>query len=417
MAENYPDKFHDWPLDERNKFHAAAAQTYRERNPKPPNGRWIGADDTIEINATPFVWINPVDIPARRWLYGRHYIRKYISATVAPGALGKSSLDIVEMLALASGRPLLGVTPAERVNVWYWNGEDPLDELQRRVTAAALHFGIEPAEIEGRLFLDSGRKQKIIIAEQTKMGAKIAHPVVDSVIATIKANDIGLMIVDPFIASHRVTENDNPAIELVADAWAGIADATDAAIELVHHARKTGGAEVTVEDGRGASALLMKARAARTLNGMSEDEAARAGVEGRRSFFRVDIGKANMSAPADQTDWHRFLSVDLGNGDSIGVVTRWTWPNAFDDVTVADLRKVQAAIAAGRWRESSQAKDWAGVAVAQVLGLDVSDKGGRARIAAVLKAWVKNGMFVIVEGLDGKREKRSFVEVGEPAND
>lgn len=111
------------------------------------------------------------------------------------------------------------------------------------------------------------------------------------------------MIVDPFVAPHRVTENDNPAIELVANAWAEIADTTDSGIELAHHARKTSGAEVTVEDGRGASALLAKARSARTLNGMSEDEATRAGVEGRRSFFRVDAGKANMSQPLDQADW------------------------------------------------------------------------------------------------------------------
>ena len=126
---------------------------------------------------------------------------------------------------------------------------------------------------------------------------------------------------------------------------------TGAAIELVHHARKTGGAEITVEDGRGASALLAKVRSARTLNGMSEDEAARAGVERRRSFFRVDAGKANLAPPADQADWHRLVSVDLGNGDNVVVVTQWTWPNAFDGVSVHDLRKVQSAVAAGRWRE------------------------------------------------------------------
>jgi len=75
----------------------------------------------------------------------------------------------------------------------------------------------------------------------TRNGAQIAQPVVDQVVATIRANDIGLLIVDPFVASHRVTENDNPAIELVAATWARIADVTGCAIELVHHSRKTGG--------------------------------------------------------------------------------------------------------------------------------------------------------------------------------
>jgi hypothetical protein len=231
------------------------------------------------------------------------------------------------------------------------------------------------------------------------------------------------MIVDPFIASHRVVENDNPAIELVASTWAEIADVTDCAIELVHHARKTGGAEITVDDGRGGSALLAKVRSARTLNGMNEEEASRAGVENRRAYFRVQNGKANLAAPTDAADWYRLESVDLGNGgdgkpgDSVGVVTRWKWPDAFDGVTVSDLRTVQTAIADGRWRESSQAKDWAGYAVAKVLNLDPMNKAHKAKIAGLLKTWIANGALVVAEGQDEQRKKRSFVEVGTAADE
>ena len=117
---------------------------------------------------------------------------------------------------------------------------------------------------------------------------------------------------------------------------------------------------------------------------MTEDEAARAGVENRRFYFRVENGKANLAPPpADAAEWYRLESVDLGNdsdgmpGDSVGVVTRWAWPDAFDGVSVSDLRKVQAAIAAGRWRENAQAKDWAGYAVASVL--NSTRRTGRTR--------------------------------------
>ena len=44
-------------------------------------------------------------------------------------------------------------------------------------------------------------------------------------------------------------------------------------------------------------------------------------------------------------------------------------------------------------------------------------KAHRTRISAMLKILTANGMFVVVDGLDAKREKRNFVEVGEPAND
>jgi hypothetical protein len=294
-----------------------------------------------------------------------------------------------------------------------------MEELQRRIVAVALFHKINPAEIDGRLFVDTGRKTKIIIAEQTRTGARISRPIVEAVIAEIKANGIGSMIVYPFVASHRVIENDNPAIELVAATWAEIAEITGCAVDLVHHARKTfGGAEITVDDSRGGSALLAKVRSARTLNGMSEDEAARAGVENRQAYFRVKNGKANLSPPLDASDWYRLESFDLGNaGDSVGVVTRWKWPNAFDGVTVSDLRKVQTAIAAGCWRENSQAKEWAGYAVADVLQLDPKNKAHKAKIVALLKTWIKNGMLDVVEGEDASRRPRSFISVGTPADD
>ena len=112
-----------------------------------------------------------------------------------------------------------------------------------------------------------------------------------------------------------------------------------------------------------------------------------------------------------------MIGVPLGNGDSVGVVTRWTWPDAFEGVTVSDLRAVQSAIAAGRWRENCQAKDWAGHAVASVLELDAANKAHRAKIVSLLKTWIANGMLVVVEGKDERHETRSFIEVGKPADD
>ena len=413
------------PPGQSSPIHSGEALALRFAERRVGNDRSPGdaKPTAAAVRASPFKWIEPAAIPRRQWLYGGHFIRKFISETVAPGAYGKSTLEMTEALAIVTGRPLLGVIPDERANVWIWNGEDPSEELQRRIVAAALHYEIDPTEIEGRLFVDTGRETKIIIAEQTKVGAVVARPVVDAVIATIKANAIGLMIVDPFVASHHVVENDNPAIELVAATWAEIADVTGCAIELVHHARKTGGAEITVDDGRGGSALLAKVRSARTLNGMTDDEAARAGVENRRSYFRVQNGKANLSPAPDKADWYRLESFDLGNGgdgqpsDSVAVVTRWAWPNAFDGVTVSDLRAVQAAIAAGRWRESPQAKDWAGHAVASVMKLDAANKAHKAKIVGLLKTWISTGMLIVVEGEDDKRMPRKFIEVGTPAND
>ena len=107
--------------------------------------------------------------------------------------------------------------------------------------------------------------------------------------------------------------------------WTRIADVTNTAIDLAHHTRKTGGAEVTVEDGRGAVALLNAVRPARVLNVMTEDEANKAGIsDGRRRYFKITDGKNNLALPVDKMDWFRSTSIDLGNGDPDDPKTRAT---------------------------------------------------------------------------------------------
>ena len=61
----------------------------------------------------------------RDWLYGDILLRKFISMTVAPGGVGKSSLVAVETLAQVTGRNLLGEDPAGPLRVALWNLEDP----------------------------------------------------------------------------------------------------------------------------------------------------------------------------------------------------------------------------------------------------------------------------------------------------
>ena len=113
-----------------------------------PNGK--GSAKRQRLIATPYRWRDPAAIPSRHWVYGWHYIRKFTSATVAPGALGKSSLQLVEAIAIALKLPLLGVMPAEQANTWYWNGEDPAEEIERRIAAICARYEIDGKNLEGR---------------------------------------------------------------------------------------------------------------------------------------------------------------------------------------------------------------------------------------------------------------------------
>lgn len=376
------------------------------------------------IAATPYDWLACPLIPPREWLYGHHHVRGFISVTGAPGGIGKSSLIIAESLSMVSGLALLhGIEPVLSLNVWIWNGEDPLVELNRRIAAAAKQYGIRREDCKGRLFVDSGRDTKIVIATRTRSGVIIAKPVVKAIKAAILGNKIDVLIIDPFVKSHMVSENDNSAIDAVATEWSDIADQTGCAVELVHHVRKTGDFEVTVEAMRGASALVSAARSARVLNQMTADESEKVGAENRRAYFRVNNGKSNMSPAPENATWFRMQSVDLKNrgpyedGDRIGVVTEWKWPDPLDDVTAGDLRAVRTAIAKGRWRADIRAKNWVGHAVAEALGLDTEDAQAKSKIKSLIKIWIKNGALIEVEGKDDQSRVRTFVECGSDADE
>lgn len=421
-------------------------EKYRHAQDKKQAEQWFNDEDEdpfgikIDLNpseahkpiikATPYSFKDPRAIPKREWLYGNHYIRKFVSATVAPSGVGKSSLEIVEALAMATGKPLLGVEPKGQFRVWLWNGEDPLDELERRIGAARLHYGITDEDIGDRLYIDSGRQQEIILATETRNGVLIAEPVVSALVSEIKLNRFDVLQIDPFVSSHRVTENDNNAIDMVSKQWAKIADACNCAVELVHHVRKLNGAEITVEDSRGATSLIATSRSARALTKMQKGEAARLGLETvYRRLFRFGDGKNNLALPADErTDWMELASVPLGNGggdnldavmqgDIIGVVSRFKMPEAAASVSSDEKSAALELIKAGEWRKDIRAGDaWVGNPIAQAMQLDLSEETDKAHVKGIITAWIRDGVLKEVSRQDAKRMQKTFVEVANQDN-
>lgn len=411
------DPFHDLeqfrnvvPLRADSPFPPASAYADEFAGPEPAA--------VPPLSATPFVWRDPSTIPPRPWVYGRHMIRKQVSVTVAPGGVGKSSLTLVEALCLASGRELLGEwVPREGLRAWVYNLEDPRDEMDRRVIGAMIFHGIKPDEVDGKLFLDTGRERPLCTAVDVRGEVTIVKPEIEALEAAMKARQIDVLIVDPFVSSHRVSENSSGAIDLVAKEWARLADRCNCAVELVHHTRKTGGQEATTEDGRGSTALMGAARSGRVLNKMSDEDRKKAGVDGdTATYFGIDRDKANL-APVGARQWIRMASVDLGQGDHVGVAQSWQWPDAFDGVTVHQLIDVQKEVhkrheAGTPPRFSDQAgADWIGAVVADVCGLDVDED--KARIKTVLKSWLDTGALVKGEFEDHHRKKRPVIFVGE----
>lgn len=404
-------------------------------SPKLARGQHAPEAREPRLLGTPYVRRDPRSIPPREWLYGRTYLRGILSVLVSPGGVGKTALTVVEALAMAIGSPLLGeaIHGGRPLRVWYWNGEDPREEVERKIEAACLHFGIGELELGDRLMISDPETAGIRLGSGNGGAIKLDMEAIANVEATIMAHRADVAIFDPFISMHGVAESDNNGMDEVGKSLARMAMRHRMAVGVVHHARKPppgGSGELKMEDSRGASSLSDVSRVGRLLDPMSETEAAQCGVaaEDRRSFVRIHEGKASLAPRADKARWVRLVSVDLGNAtanrpsDQVGVPEPWTMPGAFDGVTVANLievqRRVAKAVAADKpLRQDPQAKSgWVGIEIADVLGLDIEADGIKAKIKAILATWIKTKVLKVERLVCPDRQTRPCIVVGEPAD-
>jgi hypothetical protein len=379
-------------------------------SPKPPS-----------IVAAPYLWPYPTAIPRRQWLFGRWLLRGEVTAIFAPGGVGKSTLSTAVAVSLASGRDLLGQAPQGKIGAWLYNLEDAPDELDRQIAATCLRHGVYREECANRLFVNSGITMPLCTASEVNGDPAINEKAFAELTQTIRTQGIGVVVIDPLVSSHRVSEASNEAIDAITKRWKRLAHETRCAVVLVHHTRKLMGREATAEDGRGAVALRDAARVVLVMNKVMPSEAEALGVgdpEVGRSLVKVAMGKASR-APDAGTTWFKLEGQSLGNGanhaepDFVGVAIVFDKPDVFAGITNDHLYRVQQRLDERDWRDNVQAKDWIGHLVADVAVLDVpADQG---KIKAILKEWKRNGALVIENRPDRNGDSRPCIALGKPA--
>ncbi len=380
------------------------------------------------LGFTPYVSRNPKTIPPRAWLYKPSYVRQFTTGTLAHGGIGKSTLLTAEAVAMASGKPLLGTKPVHRLRVALWNGEDPMDELIRKVEAVRKQYQLKPDDIDGYLFLDSGRDFPIQIATQDRTGTRIAKPVVSALIAALKGSKIDVLIIDPFVSTHAVSENDNTAIEQVARTWNEIAESANCAVHLAHHSVKARGRDSEGMDFRGGGAALAKLRHLRVLNALQPKHAQKLSIPLAQAslHFRADQGKGNLAPPSADETWFKLQSISLENAnidrdglaaeaDKVGVVATWTPPQPGLDATREQLEEVFRLMGDKIWRKTSQSQDeWVGSPIAKILGLSIVEGNDRKQLRVLIDTWLHDGILVskTPEQSDENGNKREGYAVG-----
>ena len=380
-----------------------------DKREAPPFGEIKG-----DLRATPVEGLDLGNIPARRWVYGRELIRGYVSILASVGGTGKTAYAMLVAVCVALGLPLLGVVVHGRGVAWLFNLEDPAEEMRRRLAALLRYHKVAIADLAGRLFMDSGRDQPLVVTMRARDGTLMMAPIVPALVAEIKRRGVTLFVPDPLVHSHGASENNNEEMAFVMHLWARVSHEGDCAVWLPHHFRK-GGVGGDADAVRGAGAIQGAARVMSTMSTMTEEEAERVGVKerDRRTFVRHDAVKQNMARPAAHADWYRLVSVNLGNGtllypdgDEVQTIESWTPPSPWTDLTWEMIEQILTRLDKGtvlgeRYGFDHRAGDrWAGHAV---MAFHKAATEGQA--TAILKKWADAGLLTIVKWMNPKTRK------------
>jgi hypothetical protein len=344
-------------------------------------------------------------IPPRGWLLGNVFCRRFPSSLIGDGGTGKSALRYAQALSLATGRSLTGEHVFQRCRVLIVSLEDDRDELRRRIRAAKMHYGISHSDTKGWLFLAAPGREAGKLLKADPKGGVVDGGLANKLRATIHKRHLDIIILDPFVKTHSVEENDNSRMDEVIQILSGLAAEEDIAVDFPHHTSKgRAAAPGDADRGRGATAVKDGARLVYTLTTMTTDEAKLFKVEegDRRLFFRIDPGKVNITPPARDAMWFRLVSVPLGNsseryphGDNVQTVERWTPPETFAGLTDDVMDRILDEIAAGL-SDGNYYTDAPNATARAAWGVVQKHTEGKteAQCREVIKAWVKSGVLV-----------------------
>ena len=355
---------------------------YRAGKDRGSNGEGKPSDDTgvkrgkPRLDCAPW-WRDAATIPPRAFLYGgKHYARKYIGASIGSGGRLKTSHGLFEAIEMASGRNFTsGVESSDGpLRVLFLNAEEDQDELDRRLAALCLRYNITKPDLGGRLFVRSVRDAPLRFATMVRGTATLNEQALADLGDFIKNEQIDIFMLDPWVSFHAVRESENTDMDLVIKHGLGrIANETNSAGEIFHHPGKPKlGHDTTVEDARGASAIILASRSARVFNFMTSEEATKLGItaDDRWRYIRISNGKANMG-PIGKANWIKIEAEIMPSGEEVACSTRWNPPNPFEGVSVDDMQGGAKLAQGGALRANSQSPQWYGWALAEMLEIPI----------------------------------------------
>jgi hypothetical protein len=358
----------------------------------------------------PIIQAFPIDgslLPRRPWLVPGLLMRRQVTVIIAPPGSGKSLLTLQLAMVCSSGNGAWSNWyPRGPYRTLIINVEEDADEMKRRLFGAAVKMNISQDRLSG-VYL--AQATSIVVAKaDSRTKTVTATPILEEIVQTILREQIDIVVVDPFAETFAGDENSNSELKWAGVLWREVARRTNAAVFLVHHAKKYAQHMAGDPDaGRGGGSLTGIARIVATLFTMTEAEAEIAGVpnDERSRYIRFDDAKANLSLLIQGARWFEKQSVGIGNAgdglpeDEVGVLVPWAPPDIIAGMTVVQANGILDQLRDGIRGDDGQpigdpfclsrkggAKRWAGTVIQEALQCD------DAAAKRLLAAWRKSGL-------------------------
>jgi hypothetical protein len=283
---------------------------------------------------------DPADLPRDEFVAWPIVERGYYGLVGAPGGVGKSTYLLQLAISIAAGRQRWGnIEIRETCPVLVINMDDTPDKQRKRLVAVMANMGITRTDVGGRLHLWVPRHSKLL-----GEGDEPA-PFYKELDENLRRIRPGLVILDPLVRFHLLDENQNTAMNQVAEAFIGLLRKHNCAGLIAHHPPK--GHFVADDDMfRGATSLVTNARSTLFLLPGSAKGTVTA-VHGKHSY-------TSEMAPAS----FRFEEHELPNGDKTAALV----PLAIGDPLAWEGRdELLELVSAGRpeggqWSANKRAK-------------------------------------------------------------
>ncbi len=270
---------------------------------------------------------NPTQIPRRQWLLGHRRARGEVTADIGPPGVNKSTLLLIDAVAIVTSRQLLADKPYATGDVLMFAGEDSKRDVEAKLAGILAHYRINPAELSDRLHV-------VYLAEVNPITYSLAQ-MIESVAVVNREllewvrtfPNLVAAFIDPIAAWHGVLENDSGAMKVLCTELRRTAAAANIHIGFDHHITKATMSDPEGHVGNLAAArgayIAADARWAFTLAKLRQSTADEFGIPRHEQsrWRRLDSLKASYGPDDEETRLLKVEPIAIANGEEVAVLS------------------------------------------------------------------------------------------------